>query len=889
MAIAYRSYFAFVNAPLVNSRGEDTGAVFGFANTLFKILREYKPEYLAVVFDTSAPTFRHALHAEYKATREKMPEPLAAQLPRIRQLAGALRLPVLEQPGYEADDLIGTLAVHAAAAGLEVTVVSGDKDFMQLVRPGIGLLNPGRGSAEYEPVAEAEVQAKFGVGPEQVIEVLGLMGDASDNVPGVPGIGAKTATRLIQEWGTVEAVLAQAPGFKQQKLRESLVAYADQARLSRELVTIRTDAPVALELPVLAVREWDQPALAALLRELEFGRLLEQLQLETGTEPAAPEQPRATYELVTGLARVEELATELRTRGAFSFDLETTSLDPREARIVGIALAWAPGEAAYLPVGHTRGPNLDLQQVLSHLGPLLEEPGIAKWGQNLKYDTSVLALHGLETRGVAFDAMVADYLLDPGDRAHNLETLAQTHLGYRMQPIEELIGMGKEQRSFAEVDQDQACFYAGEDADVALRLAELLRPRLQEAELTEVFDRVEMPLVTVLRDMELAGVAVDVAFLEEFSGVLTGNLEQLRVRIYELAGQEFNLNSTQQLAQVLFEGIGLRPRRKTKTGYSTDVNVLEELAQEHPLPALLLDYRELTKLQSTYVDALPTMVHPRTGRIHASFNQTVAATGRLSVSDPNLQNIPIRTPLGREVRKAFVPGREGAVLLSADYSQIELRLLAHLSGDEQLCEAFQAGEDIHARTASLVFNLMPQFITPQMRSQAKTVNFAVIYGQTPFGLSRQLGIPLARAREFIESYFSIYARVRAYIDATVAQARQDGYVKTLLGRRRYLPEINSRNASRREFAERTAINSPIQGSQADMIKLAMIAIREELRRRGLSATMILQVHDELLFEVAESDLAETRELVEREMAEALPLKVPVVVESGYGRSWFEAH
>lgn len=889
MAIAYRAYFAFANAPLINSRGEDTGAAFGFANVLVKARREWQPAYLAVVFDTSAPTFRHHRHAAYKATRDKMPEALAAQLLRLRQLAAAMRVPLLELPGYEADDVIGTLAVRAADQGMEVTIVSGDKDFMQLVRPGIRLLSPGRSGADYQPVGDAEVRAKFGVGPEQVIEVLALMGDASDNVPGVPGVGAKTAARLIASWGTVEAVLAQATSVPQPKLRQALLEHAEQARMSRELVTICTQAPVTCDLATLALQEWDAPALAALLRELEFGRLAAQLQLEETVPEVAAEAPRASYERVDTLARLDALLQLLRARGSFSVDLETTSLDPREAAIVGIALAWGSGQAAYVPVGHAHGHNLDREAVLARLGPLLTDPAMAKWGQNLKYDTSVLALHGIDTQGVAFDAMIADYLLNPGDRAHNLDTLARTHLNYTMQPIEALIGTGKEQRSFAEVDIDQACFYAGEDADMALRLAEKLQPELHQAGLDEVFTRIEMPLVTVLRDMELAGVAIDVEFLSAFSRDLGAQLEQLRTRIWDTAGVEFNLNSTQQLAQVLFEGLGLRPRRKTKTGFSTDVTVLEELAREHPLPALLLDYRELTKLQSTYVDALPALVHPRTGRIHASFNQAVTATGRLSVSDPNLQNIPIRTPLGREVRKAFVPGRADAVLLSADYSQIELRLLAHLSGDEQLAEAFRAGDDIHTRTASLVFGLLPQFITPDMRAQAKTVNFAVIYGQTPFGLSRQLGIPLARAREFIDGYFAIYARVRDYIAQTTAQARQQGYVQTLLGRRRYLPEINSSNATRREFAERTAINSPIQGSQADMIKLAMVTIARQLRQRGLDATMILQVHDELVFEVTERHLEETRALVEQEMAQALPLNVPVKVSSGHGRNWYEAH
>ena len=540
-------------------------------------------------------------------------------------------------------------------------------------------------------------------------------------------------------------------------------------------------------------------------------------------------------------------------------------------------------------MGHVEGKNLDLGQVLELLGPLLEDERIDKCGQNLKYDIRILKRYGVAPQGIDFDTMVADYLLDPIDRQHNLDALVRRHLNHQMTPISELIGKGKDQISFAQVDQEKACDYAGEDADFALRLAQVLRPQLQEKEMSELFERVEMPLIDVLGDMEQCGVAIDAGFLGEFSTVLEADLDTLKTCIHELAGEEFNINSTQQLARILFDKIGLKPRKKTKTGYSTDVDVLEHLAQEHPLPAHLLDYRELTKLKSTYVDALPALVHPQTGRIHASFNQTITATGRLSVSEPNLQNIPIRTPLGREIRKAFIAGRDDACILSADYSQIELRLLAHFSGDHILGEAFRANEDIHTRTASLVFNLMPEFITPDLRAQAKTVNFAVIYGQSPFGLARQLGIPLGRAREFIANYFAVYHQVREFIDRTIAQARQDGYVRTLLGRRRYLPEIDSRNTRRREFAERTAINTPIQGSQADMIKLAMINIHRKLRQQNLDARMILQVHDELVFEVGQKDLEEVEELVRTEMVQALELDVPVVVESGSGRTWFEAH
>ncbi len=887
MAVAYRAYFAFINNPLVNSKGENTSAVFGFANTLLKVFRENNPEYLAILFDTSAPTFRHEKHSEYKATRERMPEDMSGQLPRIRQLAAAMRIPLLEQEGYEADDLIGTLALKAAARGLEVTILTGDKDFMQLVRPGIQLLNPHRSAEDDETIGVEQVREKFGIEPDQIIEVLSLMGDTSDNVPGVPGVGPKTATKLIQEHGSLEVVLAAAPRIKQNKLRENLIQFADQARLSKELVTIHVDSPIELDLEAMAVAGFDQPELAALFKELEFSRLLEQLDL-SAPGPEAENIP-THYKRVQDLEQAEKVVAEMASSQGFAIDLETTALDPLSAAIVGISLSRASGRAFYLPTAHAEGGNLDLEQVLHHLKPLLEDQGICKYGQNIKYDTSILIRHGIDPQGFAFDTMIADYLLDPTERQHNLDALARHHLDYTMTSISELIGKGKDQIGFAQVDQEKACHYACEDADITLRLVEVLRLQLQEKEMVDLFEQVEVPLAGVLRDTELHGVAIDTEFLQAFSASLETDLEALKGRIHELAGEEFNINSTQQLAHILFDKIGLKPRKKTKTGYSTDVGVLEELAQEHPLPEHLLEYRELTKLKSTYIDALPALVHPATGRVHASFNQTVTATGRLSVSDPNLQNIPIRTPLGREIRKAFIAGREDACILSADYSQIELRLLAHFSGDQALADAFHAHEDIHTRTASLIFNLMPEFITPDLRAQAKTVNFGVIYGQSPFGLARQLGIPLGRAREFIANYFAIYHQVREFIDQTIARARQDGYVRTLLGRRRYLPEIDSDNTRRREFAERTAINTPIQGSQADMIKVAMVNIHRKLRERNLDASMILQVHDELVFEVGQKDLDEAEELVRTEMVQALQLNVPVVVASGSGRTWFEAH
>ena len=886
-ALAYRSFFAFIRNPLVTSKGEDTSATFGFTRALLEVQKAHGPDFLAVAFDPGGKTFRHEQFAEYKATRERMPEEMRGQLDRIREVLDVLGIPVLEKPGFEADDVIGTLVRQGVAAGLDVMVLTGDKDFMQLVGPRVRLLNlRGRTGEGAEWLDEGGVVEKFGVSPGQVVDVLGLMGDSSDNVPGVPKVGEKTARAPVQAHGSLEGALAAAVEGPQKKaVEKNLVAYAEQARLSKDLVTIRTDVPVTLDLDLLAGGAPDLARMQVLFQELEFQSLLDEVAgaSDTGDDEAV------VYRTVTDLPALSDLAERIRMAGACAVDLETTGTDQMRAEIVGISLALVPGEAFYVPVRHAEGPNLAPEAALETLRPVLEDPAIGKIGQNIKYDTVVLNRAGVSLRGLVFDTMLASYVINPSGRAHNLDAICMTYLNRKTTPISDLIGTGQKQIGFEEVPVDTARDYACEDADMTLRLQAVLAPKLEEQAVRPLFEEVEMPLAGVLAQMEAAGMAVDVPFLEQMSAALKVTLEGLVEEIYTLADEPFNVNSTRQLGRILFEKLGLPPGRKTKTGYSTDQTVLEKLAHKHPLPARLLDYRELMKLQSTYVEVLPRLVHPETGRIHASFNQAVTATGRLSVSDPNLQNIPVRTELGREIRKAFVPQEPGWMMMAADYSQIELRIMAHLSGDDALIAAFESGADIHRHTASLVFNLLPEFVTEEMRERAKTVNFGVIYGMGPFGLASRLGLSIAEARAFIDLYFATYPGVRAYTERTVEAARETGYVTTLLGRRRYVPEIVSTNRRTREFAERTAVNTPVQGAASDMIKVAMIRIAEGLCTGGFRTKMVLQVHDELVFEVPEDEIEPVRKLVQTEMAGALDLVVPVEVEVGTGQNWLEAH
>jgi DNA polymerase-1 len=908
-ALIYRAFFAFINRPLTNSRGENTSAPFGFANFLLSIREDHRPDYLAIVFDKGMSQ-REEMYPEYKATREKMPEELAASLPRIHELVEGFHDEAVAVEGYEADDVIGTLALKARDEGLEAVIVSGDKDLYQLVGPGIHLLNPGRGGptgVESEWVDETNAHEKFGIPPEQITDYLALVGDSSDNVPGAPGIGPKTAVKLLQEHGELEEILARAPDMTAKRARESLTENADLVRLSKRLVTIQTDVPVDLDLDALKVRAPDRERLRQLFVELEFRRLAERF---TGPGPredesdpgeVQPEGPALRYQLVTDPEMVSELVSRAREAGFFSVDTETTSQEATRAELVGISLSFEEGEAFYLPFGHRRSGELALDdggagappnlpsvasEEMKPLVEILEDPRIEKIGQNLKYDMIVLEGAGVRMKGVAFDTMVASYVLDPNRRQHGLDALALTLLGHKMISYEEVAGKGKAQLSFAEVPLERAREYACEDADYTLRLEGLFSPKLKEQELEGLFRELEIPLVPVLARMEANGILIDVPFFEKMSEALEGDLRSLREGIVDLAGEDFNLNSTPQLREILFEKLGLPVLKKTKTGPSTDASVLEELAaMGHPLPKQLLEYRQLEKLRNTYVDALPKLVHPETGRIHTSFNQTVAATGRLSSSDPNLQNIPIRTELGREIRKGFV-AEDGFVFFGADYSQIELRILAHFSGDTAFVSAFREGIDVHKQTAAVIFEVPLEDVTPDMRGRAKTINFATLYGQGDFSLARQLEISRDEARQFIQDYFHRFSGVRAFLDEQVGLARDRGYVETLSGRRRYVPEMTASNWNVRQFGERVAQNTPIQGTAADLIKKAMIRIQGILDRRFPESRLLLQVHDELLLEVPEGSVEEVGEMVVAEMEGALELNVPLAVEVGVGKSWF---
>ena len=913
-ALIYRAFFAMIARPLVSSRGENTSAAWGVTRFLLKIIEKHQPDYLGMVFDAGTSD-RHVIYPDYKATREKMPDELEASLPRVRQIVEAFHIPVLEMQGQEADDVIGTLSAKAADAGLEAVIVSGDKDFYQLIRDHVCLLNPGRGgpaAVEEEWVDTRNANERLGVPPHHVTDYLGLIGDASDNVPGVSGIGPKTAIQLIEELGPIEEILRRTSEIKGKRAREALEAFGDRAILSKQLVTIRQDLPVELDLEALKLREPDRARLKEIFLELEFHSLVRDY-AAPAQEETAQRRLEATYRLAESVDDVNELVRRIRRNGRVAVDTETSSTDPMRAELCGISLALEAGDAWYLPFAHRhpQGDQGDLlggagdpspdekgQKPVRNLPPLdsremeplvavLEDPGVAKLGQNLKYDFLVFRRHGIDLAGVAFDTMVASYLLEPGRREHGLDSLALQHLDHRTIAYDEVTGKGKAQIPFAEVGLEAARDYAAEDADVALRLADLFAPELERLHLDPLFRDIEMPLVRVLAEMEWNGIRIDEAFFEQMGVQMRAQLRDLEARIYASAGTEFNIGSTPQLREILFGRLGLPIVKKTKTGASTDVDVLQELAaQGHELPTLLMQYRQIEKLRGTYVDTLPRSVNPETGRIHTSFNQTVAATGRLASSDPNLQNIPIRTEMGAEIRRGFIPA-EGMRFVAADYSQIELRILAHYSGDEAFVEAFRAGADIHRQTAAIIFGVPVEAVTKEMRDRAKTVNFAVIYGIGPFALGRQLGMSTAEAKEFIEAYFQRFPGVRRYLDEQMEKARHTGYVETLTGRRRYIPEINARNFNIRSFGERAATNAPIQGTAADLIKIAMIRIQNDLDRRTDGTKMLLQVHDELLFEVPEANVSEVQELVRDRMENAAVLDVPLRVESGIGTSWIE--
>jgi len=885
----YASYYAIRD--LTSPKGEPTNATYGFVATLLKILREEKPEYLAACFDMPGPTHRHELFEAYKAHRKPMPADLIVQVQRVREVLGLMGIPAVEYPGYEADDCIAAMVGRARAAGMDVVICSRDKDLEQLVGPGVTMLD----TKTFEHLDAEGILKRRGVTPEQMLDVLALMGDATDNIPGVPGIGEKTAVKLVAEYGPLENLLAHAAEVKG-KVGENLRAHREDALRSHELVRLDPSAPLAVALEACRTPpSFDRRPIVALFRNLGFNKFIDEL--STGGQS---EGQGIRVHVVETPAALANLAQALAGQEAFAFDTETTSVSPRQARLVGLSFAWAGDEGYYVPLLAPEPQRcLSLEAVREALGPCLAAtrqgsalPGRARLlvGQNVKYDLLVCRRAGIELAEPLFDTMVAAYLANPGRREYNLDALALDYFGYKKIPLESLLGAKRNERTMDQAPIEQVADYSVEDACITWRLKEQLQKELDAKGLADLARDVEMPLVPVLAAMEETGVAVDTAVLADIAANLNARLSRLEKQIYAGAGHEFAINSPQQLGAVLFEELALRPLKRTAKGGrpSTDADVLEELATRHPLPRLVLEYRQLAKLKGTYVDALPALVDPETGRIHTSFNQTVTATGRLSSSDPNLQNIPIRTEEGRQVRRAFVPGEKGWVLLAADYSQIELRMLAHFSGDPALVRAFAEDRDIHAFVAHQIYGLPEAEVTADQRRAAKIVNFSLIYGKTAYGLARDLGIGVGEAEQFIDGYFARYKGVRAFTAEVLDRTRRDGYVTTILGRRRYIEGIAQMDPKRLNFPERTAINTAIQGSAADLIKVAMNRIWRRARRENRPSRLLIQIHDELIFETPEAAVAEEQAWISAEMTGAMDLKVPLRVHLAAGKNWMEA-
>ncbi|QQD15260.1 DNA polymerase I [Sphingobacterium sp. UDSM-2020] len=919
MALIYRAYFALNKTPRITSNGLNTGAIMGFTNTLLEILKNQKPSHLAVVFDTEAPTARHIEFESYKAHREKMPEDLSASIPYIFKLITGFNIPIITKDGYEADDIIGTLAKKAEKKGFTVYCMTPDKDFGQLVSENIFIYKPARMGNGAEIQGVKEILEKWEITDvNQVIDILGLWGDAVDNIPGIPGIGEKTAKKLIQEFGSMENIIANADKLKG-KQRENVENYAEQGLISKKLATILLDVPVELEEENLLIEEPNKEILEPLFNELEFRTIgkrvfgetnsvadaprstngqmdLFSLPQQTDTEEGVPytgpvnslENTPHDYILVNTKEEQEALAKQLATLSSFCFDTESTGLDANLAAIVGLSFAFEKGKAYYVPTPADRD---QAQEVINIFKPVLENEQIEKIGQNIKYDILLLARYQVAVKGPIFDTMLAHYLIDP-DTRHGMDVLAENYLNYKPLSITELIGSkGKKQGNMRDVELEIIKEYAAEDADITLQLKEIFKPLLEETNTLNLANEVEFPLVYVLSEIERNGVRIDTDALQQFSQNLEIDIRQLEETIYEKAGVNFNIASPKQLGEVLFDKLKLDPKaKKTKTGqYKTGEDVLLALAYKSDIVQDILSFRQLQKLKSTYVDALPGLINPDTGLIHTSYNQAVAATGRLSSTNPNLQNIPIRTERGREVRKAFIPRHENNVILSADYSQIELRLIAELSKDPNMMEAFTSGHDIHRATAARVYGLELEEVTSDQRRNAKAVNFGIIYGQSAFGLSQSLAIPRKEAAEIIDQYFSQYAGIKKYMSEVLDFAKENGYVETILKRRRYLRDINSANMTVRGFAERNAINAPIQGSAADLIKIAMLGIQKAITEQGLSGKMIMQVHDELVFDIPENEVEIFKEIIQTKMTTAIKTEIPLVVEIGQGKNWLEAH
>lgn len=913
-ALIYRSYYAFIKNPRINSKGVNTSAVFGFINTLEDVLKREQPTHIAVAFDPKGPTFRHEAFEQYKAQREETPEVIRQSVPVIKEIIQAYHIPILEVPYYEADDVIGTVAKQAAANGFEVYMMTPDKDYGQLVADHIYMYRPKFGG-DYEVLGVSEVLEKYQLqSTEQVIDLLGLMGDTADNIPGCPGVGEKTAQKLLAEFGSIENLLANTDklkGAQKKKVEENV----EQIRFSKFLATIKTDVPITFDAELCKRVAPDEDRLVELYTELEFKTFINRLKGESSVASSSKEPKAAVqYDLfatepvveseVSSLADINTmphsyyladtaekqiaLCEQLLQEKSFAFDTETEGLDPLTAGLVGMSFAIREQEAWYVPVPANREEATD---IVLRLAPALQHPEIEKVGQNIKFDILALRKYGVRVKGPLFDTMLAHYLLNPELR-HGMDYLAETYLKYKTVPIEDLIGpKGKKQASMRTVPIEQIKEYAAEDADVTLRLKHYFVPLLKQEGLKSLFFEMEMPLIYVLAEMEATGVKLDTNALKQSSEVLSQQLSTLEESIYDLAGQSFNINSTKQVGEILFDKLKLDEKaKKTKTGgYSTSEEVLEKIRGKHPIVDKLLEYRGIKKLLSTYIDALPALIHPETGKIHTSFNQAVTATGRLSSTNPNLQNIPVRDELGREIRKAFIADDDDCIFFSADYSQIELRLMAHLSNDPHMVEAFCSGADIHAATAAKIYGIPVEEVTSDMRRKAKTANFGIIYGISVFGLSERLSIPRAESKELIDGYFQTYPRIKEYMEESIRVAKEKGYVETLFKRKRFLPDINSHNAIVRGYAERNAINAPIQGSAADIIKLAMIRIHQRFEAEHLKSRMILQVHDELNFNVRKEEFDRVKEIVLDCMEHVLQLRVPLIADCGEGKNWLEAH
>ncbi|OGW57002.1 MAG: DNA polymerase I [Nitrospirae bacterium RBG_16_43_8] len=868
----YRAFYAIKG--LTNSKGFPTNAIYGFTTTLLKIIREKKPDGIAVFFDTPEMTERHRIFKEYKAQRPETPNELIRQLPHIREMINAFNISIFEMPGYEADDLIGTVAKEAGKKRSNVFIVTADKDMLQLVDENIKIYDP----VKDRILDNKYVKEKFGVDPERVPEFMALTGDAADNIPGIKGIGEKTAKELLTAFKGLDELLSHPEMIKKERLRSLVSENADIARLSKKLATIDTSVPMGFDLKEFRLKEPDWLRLLSLFSEFEFTSLKKLVPSVAASEK--------NYEAVLSKYKLKAVLSAIK--GEFAFDIEATGKNPMADSIVGFSVSAEKETGYYIPLRHSYlgvPEQIGMKETMAIFAPIFENPDIAKIGHNLKYDIMMLRQEGVVTKGRLYDTMLMSYLINPNKPNHSLEDVAFEHLSRRKRTFTEVLN---KKNSFADVFVEEATRYSAEDALLAFELKDILFEKLKEAVLEGIYFDIEAPLIPVLSDMEEAGVKIDVDKLNDISKELARELDATQRRIFFLSGEEFNLNSPKQLAKVLFHSLGLKPGKKTKTGFSTDVSVLEELAMSHELPREILNWRSLNKLKTTYVDALPVLINPKTGRVHTSFNQTATATGRLSSSDPNMQNIPIKGEWGKRIRETFIADK-GNHLLSADYSQVELRILAHLSKDEVLVDAFSNGIDVHAKTASEIFGVTVDKVTGEMRRTAKTVNFGVIYGMSPFGLSEALSIPHEEAKKYIEKYFERHLGVKRYIEATMSEVRQKGYTVTLAGRRRPIPEILSQNSNARAQAERLAVNSPIQGSAADIIKIAMINIREKLKEEHLTARMILQVHDELLFEAPESELNLVSDMIKREMEDAVKLLVPLRVDIGSGRNWAEAH